>query len=197
VGRKGKNLKWLIYKSLPLLLLVLIFFLSPASINAQVKPGKEHNAPKTHSVRKAALFSTALPGLGQAYNKKYWKIPIIYAGFGVLGYLVYSNRAEFIKYRDAYIYVANGDTTPYDNPYINFNETQLKSGMDYYRRNRDLTSIITGLWYILNILEAYVDAHFFDYDISDDLSMRLSPGMLNDPFKPVSVKPGMTLTFKF
>ncbi len=184
-------------KKLPLLLFIIMFMLPGFIIQAQVKSRNEAIPVKKHSIRKAALFSAVLPGLGQAYNKKYWKIPIIYAGFGVLGYFVYSNTNEFDKYRLAYIYVANGDTTPTSNPLVNLSETQLQTAMDYYRRNRDLSLIVSGLWYVLNILEAYVDAHFFDYDISDDLSMRISPGMIGDPFKPQAIKPGMTLTFKF
>jgi hypothetical protein len=69
--------------------------------------------------------------------------------------------------------------------------------MDYYRRNRDLSIILGALWYTLNILEAYVDAHFFDYDISDDLSMHVSPAAVRFPLSPVQAAPGIKVSFKF
>ena len=69
---------------------------------------------KKHSPKKAALFSTALPGLGQAYNKKYWKIPIIYAGFAGLGYAFSVNQTKFVNYRNAYKYRIDGDITTTD-----------------------------------------------------------------------------------
>jgi hypothetical protein len=159
---------------------------------------KDPEAPKPHSITKAAVFSAVLPGLGQAYNKKYWKIPIIYAGLGVFGYFVVKNNNEFIMFKEAYLYVANGETDTIDNPYAyKYNQTQLKDAMDYYRRNRDFSIILGGLWYTLNILEAYVDAHFFDYDISDDLSMHVSPSALRDPLAPVRPAPGIKVSFKF
>jgi hypothetical protein len=155
-------------------------------------------AKKPHSIAKAAILSAALPGLGQVYNRKAWKVPIIYAGFGVLGYLVYNNNIEYQNYKEAYVWVANGSVDTIDNPYAyKYNLSQLQSGMDYYRRNRDLSIIVTSLWYVLNILEAYVDAHFFDYDISEDLSLRISPAATPTSFTRTNVSPGLKITLKF
>lgn len=153
---------------------------------------------KKHSPHKATLYSMVLPGLGQAYNKKYWKIPIVYAGFGALTYFIISNRNEYVKYRDAYDYVTHGDTAfPINNEYINkYDPEQLISGRDYYRRNLEFTYILTGLWYIMNILDATVDAHLYDYDISDDLSIRLGPIYDQARFRP-NFTPGITLTYRF
>lgn len=160
-----------------------------------LKPGLE---AKKHSVGKAAIYSAVLPGLGQAYNRKYWKIPIIYAGFTVIGYFVVTNDKEYDQFKEAYIYVANSDTVPTDNPYVGkYTKDQLKASMDFYRRNRDLSIIIGVVWYTLNILEAYVDAHFFDYDISDDLSLHVSPTSISSPVKPLQPSPGIRLTLKF
>ena len=164
--------------------------------------GKSESAQESlhmqHSIAKAAAFSAVLPGLGQAYNRKYWKIPIIYAGFGVITYFVISNNNEFQTYKEAYIYTANGETYPIDNPYVGkYNLSQLQDGMDYYRRNRDLSYIIGGIWYVANILEAYVDAHFFDYDISEDLSMRLSPSVYSLPTSTYQPVPGIKIALKF
>jgi hypothetical protein len=170
----------------------------PVRMLSQDMPLKAVKEPPRHSTAKAAVFSAVIPGLGQAYNKKYWKIPIIYAGFAVFGYFVVSNNKEFQKYKEAYIYTANGDTSYNPNPYIGkYNQTQLKEGMDFYKRNRDLSIILTGLWYTLNILEAYVDAHFFNYDISDDISMHVGPAAVNIPAATSAPAPGIKVAFKF
>lgn len=153
---------------------------------------------KKHSIAKAAAFSAILPGLGQVYNRKAWKVPIIYAGFGVLTYFIITNQREFGLFKEAYIYKANGETGPTDNEYaLKYNLSQLSEGMDYYRRNRDLAYIITGIWYTLNILEAYVDAHFFDYDISEDLTMRVGPAFIPIPSPGPPAAAGITLSFRF
>jgi len=174
------------------------FLLIPLHGASQEMPLKEKQEPITHSVSKAAIYSAVLPGLGQAYNKKYWKIPVIYAGFGVMGYFVISNNNEYKDFKEAYLYVANDETEPTDNPYVTkYTEDQLKEAMDYYRRNRDLSIIISGLWYTLNILEAYVDAHFFDYDISDDLTMKIRPSTVNSSTTAFKPTPGLKISLKF
>ena len=142
-----------------------------------------------HSPKKASIYSTILPGLGQAYNKKYWKIPIIYIGFGTLGYFIGWNNNFYKTYKQAYVDLTDGDdnTNSYldldaskyydlNNPtdYNNF-KTGLSKQQEYYRRNRDLLIISTIGFYGLNIIDASVDAHFFDFDISDDLSFNWQP----------------------
>lgn len=170
-------------RSLPIALLLFCLF----AVSFWVKPLPAQNiepeieeietkAEKTHSIKKATIYSAVLPGLGQAYNRKYWKIPIVYAGFGVLTYFIVTNTQEFKKFEEAYVYVANGETYPIDNDYVDkYNLDQLQTGMDDYRRFRDLSYIITGVWYVLNILDAHVDAHFYDFEISEDLSLKWQP----------------------
>lgn len=171
----------------------------PAYPVKQNKEARNDSVPeKSHSITRAAVYSAVLPGLGQAYNRKYWKIPIIYAGFGVIGYFIWSNTQEFNQYKEAYVYTANGETYEIDNPLVGrYNLTQLKDGMDYYKRNRDLSYIIGGVWYIANVLEAYVDAHFFDYDISEDLTMRVSPSAVSVPAIAREPVAGLKITLKF
>ena len=170
----------------------------PQRAFTQEMPLKVKEEPPKHSITKAAVFSAVLPGLGQAYNKKYWKIPIIYVGFGAIGYFIVNNNKEFQTYKEAYIYTANGDTSYNDNPYIGkYSQSQLKEGMDFYERNRDLSIILGVLWYTLNILEAYVDAHFFYYDISDDISLQISPAAVNIPAVAFQPAPGIKVSFKF
>jgi hypothetical protein len=132
-----------------------------------------------HSPNKAALYSAILPGLGQAYNKKYWKIPLVYAGFGTMAYFLASNISEYSKFKDAFDY-KSGDSIPSKyNSYVDkYPLTSLQEGKDYYRRNRDFTYIVMSLWYILNIVDAAVDAYLFTYDISDNLSLHWEPSIM-------------------
>jgi hypothetical protein len=178
--------------------MILFLLLPQGMLNAQQSTvaGDTVNL-KRHSPTRAAIFSAVVPGLGQAYNRKYWKIPIVYAGFGLITYFVISNTGEYKKYREAYQYVSSGDTTYIDNDYaFKYDEQQLLDAKNYYRRNMELSYIIGGLWYILNIIDASVDAHFFDYDISEDLTIRVDPVMhvrRQDP-RPLT---GVKLTLKF
>ena len=136
----------------------------------------------THSPRKATIFSAVLPGAGQAYNKKYWKIPIIYAGFGVLGYLIKTNHDEYNIYKTAYRYRLDGDESTVDDFVGIYADQDLVTLKDFYRRNRDLSIIGMGVLYVLNIIDASVDAHLFYFNVSDDLTMRIEPGFQSGPF---------------
>jgi hypothetical protein len=154
---------------------------------------------QNHSPKKASIYSAVLPGLGQAYNRKYWKMPIIYAGFGVLAYFISVNHSEYVQFKEAYIWNVQGDTTPPPNDYaVKYTSAdQLKSGKDYYLRNFELTCILTGAWYILNILDATVDAHLISYDINEDLSLKLEPGLFNQSAYTNQPVAGLTLTLQF
>ena len=172
----------------------LLFLAYPSTLSAQVK---DTAVKRPHSPTRAAIYSAVLPGLGQGYNKKYWKIPIVWAGFGVITYFIVTNTREYKTYNEASTYVAAGDSVYIDNEYVDkYDEQQLLDGKNYYRRNMELSYIIGGLWYLLNIIDASVDAHFFDYDISEDLTIRVDPVMLHrrDDYRPVS---GLKLTLKF
>lgn len=146
---------------------------------------------EVHSPKKATIYSAILPGLGQAYNKKYWKIPIIYAGFGAFGYFIHWNNSNYQTMKLAYSDFTDKD--PDTNSYLDLEgaeyydltkepditnfKTALSRQQDYYRRNRDLLVITTVVFYGLNIIDASVDAHFFDFDISEDLTMNWQPSM--------------------
>ncbi len=154
---------------------------------------------KLHSPKKATLYSMVLPGLGQAYNKKYWKIPLIYAGFGTFGYFIGWNNDYYKKMRRAYSDLTDSDptTTSYLNlkgaEYYDFDNTTdvsnfkeaLTNSRDYYRRNRDLLIICTTLFYAANIIDAAVDANFFDFDMSEDLSVDWQPSIQLQDKQPV------------
>jgi hypothetical protein len=165
------------------------------------KDRNEKVEPKTHSAHKATLWSL-LPGAGQVYNKKYWKLPIVYAGFGVIGYFVITNRNEYIKFNNAYVcsYKADVDTSFTCNDPLGsrYETSYLQSYRDYYRRNTELSFILLGVWYILQMLDATVDAHLFYWEVDDDLSVRLDP--VAQPAIFPSRQPsynGFKLTFKF
>ncbi|HOV10614.1 MAG TPA: DUF5683 domain-containing protein [Bacteroidales bacterium] len=132
---------------------------------------------KLHSPKKAAWMSAALPGLGQIYNKKYWKVPVIYVGFGVIGYLGYNYYTKFNKYKDTYLYRSALDTTLTDYFPEILSKDILYENWNYYRRNFELTCIVGSLFYILNIIDASVDGHLYKFDISDDLSLKVEPDM--------------------
>ena len=155
---------------------------------------------KKHSPTKAAIYSAVLPGLGQGYNKKYWKIPIIYAGFTVFVYLIVTNNNEYQQYKEAYTYVVTGDSSYTDNELVDkYSADQLQQSMDYYQRNMELSIILGSLWYIIQIIDASVDAHFFEYDISDDLSIKWEPMLTPAPAYNASNRSygGVRITFNF
>lgn len=134
---------------------------------------------KVHNPKLASSMSAILPGLGQAYNKKYWKIPIIYAGIGTMGYLAVNYRKDYIIFRDAYKDLTDDDpnTIDYFNGQISADE--LSYWRDKYRRTMELNIIGIFVVYMLNIVDASVDAHFFNYDISEDLTLKIEPVIMN------------------
>jgi hypothetical protein len=135
--------------------------------------------PKYHSPKKAALFSAVLPGSGQFYNKKYWKMPIIYAGFAGLAYSFQFNQGQYAIYRDAIKFRTDNDSSTTDKFVGVYSDDQLITLFKYYHRFRDLT-VVGGLTlYFLNIIDAAVDAHLFTFNVSDDLTMDIHPTLIN------------------
>ncbi|RXG15345.1 hypothetical protein DSM03_102425 [Leeuwenhoekiella aestuarii] len=149
---------------------------------------------------RAAFYSAILPGLGQAYNKDYWKMPLVYGAIGTgVGIAVY-NHDLFQKYRTAYkdriagrideftIIADDGSITQ------TFTEDQLIRAQDFYRRNKELSILITAGIYVLQIIEANVDAHLSQYEVEDRLSF--SPFMERNTFDYNNTF-GMRLTYTF
>ena len=192
------------------ILIVFFIMIIPISgIGQAVEPGKVITEDaeivsvdsvnfKKHSPHKATIYSLVLPGLGQAYNKKYWKIPIIYAGFGAFYYFISLNDKEYRKYREAYYHSITGDPT--DPPVNDYEEKYdsdfLLSSKNYYRRNRDLTYILTGVWYLLNVVDAAVDAHLFTWEVDENLSLRIEPAVYQ-PLYGYRPNGGVKLTMRF
>lgn len=131
-----------------------------------------HQAGKKRDPRRASLLSAVLPGAGQVYNRKYWKLPLLAGGAYALGYYINLNHEQYVLTRDAYMQRSAGEQDRFNNTYT---PEQLVRLREYWRRNRDLLIIITGFVYLLNIADAAVDAHLSGFDVSDDLSLRLQP----------------------
>jgi hypothetical protein len=147
---------------------------------------------------KSTLMAITFPGLGQIYNRKYWKVPIVYAGFGTLIYTTSINSKNynlFMQYyrdftddlpgTDSYTKVITSDPSTYDkvdNPeaYASYKEKLLRY-VDYYKQYRDLSYIGLAGWYLLSVLDANVDANLFNYDISDNLDIAVFPFPLSSP----------------
>ncbi|MEO6901838.1 MAG: DUF5683 domain-containing protein [Bacteroidia bacterium] len=149
-----------------------------------------------HSPHKAAILSTVLPGLGQAYNKKYWKIPVIYAGLGALGYSINVNHKNYIKFRTAYRIRMDKDSITHDQFEGIYNPDQLKDWITYYHRYRDLSVIGVALLYVVNIVDASVDAHLMSFDVSDDLSLNIQPNLYFTENKKNYIT-GLTINISF
>lgn len=156
-----------------------------------------------HSARKATIYSLVCPGLGQIYNHKYWKLPIVYAGYATMGYFFKANHGEYVKFKKAYNFVASGNKAGNNvepvNDYVtrySYNKELLKNGRDYYRRNLELTYILTGVWYVLVAVDAQVDAHFFDFDVSDQITLNVRP-YIQPPSNQLRGIAGLTFALSF
>lgn len=183
-----------------LYVLILIFFVGTFSLQAQDVSTNEHSErteilikkpkekkekdktkrqviPEYHNP-KTATWLALIPGAGQAYNRKYWKMPIVYAGFFATGYLGITNGNDYRLYRDAYDFKTgvNPDVSEkakeISEKYTGENLVTLR---DYYRRNMELSWIIMAAWYAVQIIDASVDAHFMYYEIDDDLTLQVDP----------------------
>jgi hypothetical protein len=143
----------------------------------------------------AAFYSMILPGLGQAYNGNYWKIPIIYTAISVSIFWADFNNKYYHRYKTAYILNTDGNPATVDE----FNGKVSAADLLYYtkqkRRNRDLSIIVAGVFYLLNIVDATVDSNMADYDIGDDISMKVQPAVIPMINEKNSI--GLSLSFRF
>ena len=144
---------------------------------------------------KAAFYSAVLPGLGQVYNKKYWKIPIIYAGIGTSLYFYSINNDDYNRFRDAYKSRLAGFTDDEfwgdgDSPIIS--SDRLVDAQKTAKRNKDLSIAIAVGFYLLNIIDANVDAHLRQFNVNDDLSFE---PVFN--INPIDAKANYSLSLKY
>ena len=128
------------------------------------------------SPARAAFYSAALPGLGQAYNGKYWKIPIVYTALGVGVYFYFDNDRQYDRYRSAYKQRLAGDPDEFtdENGSPILSTAALIDAQKFYQRNKEISILVTVGIYALNIIDANVDAHLQQFNVSEDLSLRPS-----------------------
>ncbi len=187
-------------------LLLLVFLFSITAICSQsaaqvpAKQSKESTAvsdsssKKTMVVfnpRKATFRSAVLPGWGQIYNKKYWKLPLVYGALGVTGGIYFYNVKYYEKLKNAYINLNDGDDTNNGNidpEFRNLSANAVRSYRDSFRQNVDYSVLFFILFWGLNVVDATVDAHLKMFDVSDDLSLHLKPG-----FSPLANTAGISL----
>lgn len=156
------------------------------------KPPSDTKPYNALAPAKAAFFSAVLPGLGQAYNGKYWKIPIVYAALGTGVYFYVDNNNAYHRYRDAYKRRLAGYTDDEFQGLLN-NETLIEA-QKQAQRQKELSLLITVGIYVLNIIDANVDAHLQQFNISEDLSFEPAVDqneITGDPHY------GLSLNFKF
>ena len=121
--------------------------------------------------KRAGIYSAIIPGAGQVYTKKYWKVPIIYTGLITSAYYFKENHDLYDLYKSAYLNRLDGNTA--NN--LDYSNTELITLTEHYRRNREVSALLFTLTYILNIVDASVNAHLFDYDVTDDISLHFQP----------------------
>jgi hypothetical protein len=141
---------------------------------------------------KAAFYSGVFPGLGQIYNKSYWKAPIVWGGLGISIYSYTWNNNKYHDFRDAYKDLIAGKTLTGD--LEGFDRKRLESAQKFHQRNRDLSALVTAGIYILQILEANTDAHLSQFNVDENLSLRpeLQQNQLDYKYSM-----GLTLSYQF
>lgn len=148
------------------------------------------NRPFQPNPKRAGLYSAILPGLGQVYNRQYWKVPVIYAGLAVAGYYFVDNLNNYQNYRKAYIGRIN-NPYPTDKYVDIYSQDQLQQLQNDYNKFLNLTVLFTGIGYTLQVLEAITGAHLKNFDISRDISLNVQPVAY-----PKALGIGFAMTFK-
>lgn len=184
---------------------------APGSFAPKIKKEKEYHPDSTHSPRKAVLHSLMIPGWGQLYNHRWWKVPIIYGGIGLLTSAVIFNERYYKEFDALAHYYRNGvapkTTDKYYAEWKAYTDAQVPAqniydALDGYRRNRDLSILgILGAWGIQTV-EAYIDAKFINaYTVDNNFSMKVTPGLINQPMYAQtslgSYIPAVKVTFTF
>jgi len=204
-----KNLKGFLFD-----VLFLLFFLPVSSISSaqQVDTLKAKDSipsekidsliRKEHSPRKAAIRSAILPGWGQVYNRKYWKVPIVYAALGITGYIFVDNLKTYkdLKFAYAAKYKASlpppaNDSTDYfkiKSRYQPISLEALRQGRNQFRQYIDYSAVFFVFFWALNVVDAVVDAHLKAFDISPDLSLKIKPA-----YNPLVNSCGLSFVFNF
>jgi hypothetical protein len=188
-------------KRLPIFFLLFLIALCPvlvaqkaddtAIINNSIPDSIGKKAIKKFNPRIATLRSTMLPGWGQIYNKKYWKLPLVYGALGTTAGVYFFNIKTYRLLRKAYIYKTDKDSSNdnlIDKRFSNLSAGAIRSYRDSFRQNIDYSVLFFILFWGLNIVDATVDAHLKAFDVNDNLSLELKPG-----FSPAANTTGISL----
>ena len=189
-------------KLLPIFVLISLNFFY-GQIKAQVKKDSiasnakkaidtsDKKAAKKFDPRIATRRSAILPGWGQIYNKKYWKLPLVYGGLGISAGVFFYNVKTYKLLRLAYLYKIDKDTTNdvlIDPRFKQFSAASLRANRDLFRQNVDYSVLFFILFWGLNVLDATVDAHLKQFDVNDNLSLQLKQG-----YSPMANTTGISL----
>lgn len=171
--------------------LLLIVFLITSSLHvlSQEDSTAVQDTVPIHSVRKATILSAALPGSGQIYNhiampkgkkKAFWKVPLIYGSLGALGYFIIDNHQTVLELRGVYNTINAGGTAPPGTWEVyGTDQSAILSLHDQFARWRDFSIVGFAAVYAIQVIDAAVEAHFVNFDVTENLSMRFSPTMMN------------------
>lgn len=181
-------------------LIAILFLMATSSVIAQqvivdaptVVTVKQ---PKPHNPTKAVLLSL-IPGAGQIYNGQAWKIPIIYGALGGVGYFVYDYYTNMMAFKNEYLHRVNGGT-PELKGYTSYPNSSIYNLYQSNNKNFQLFVIISAAVYGLNLIDAYVFGHLYDFQVNDDLSLNLSPSLTPALTNPTGLAPTLQLTFRF
>lgn len=147
--------------------------------------------------RKALLYAAVVPGMGQIYNKKYWKLPLVYGGFIAIGYAINFYQEGYTKYKNELYYnLENGYTEDNDiRPGDDYSTSNYRKIVDQYKRERDFMIILMGGMYLLQIIDAHVDAHLKEFDLNPKLQVSIRPTVEQNSL--IGRQSGVSLIFKF
>jgi hypothetical protein len=190
-----------------------------AQDSLSVRPEKKHAKSEfTADPQRATMLAITLPGLGQIYNRKYWKVPIVYAGFGGIAFAIGYNSSQYTKFMiayqdftdnipetDSYLEILKfADPKTYDpvlypetynaSYYAQYKEAMLRQ-IDYNKKYRDLSYIGIALWYVITVLDANVDASLFNYEVSDNLGLVIAPVQMPSSGAGAGLSISMLVTF--
>lgn len=149
------------------------------------------------SPSKAAFYSAIFPGMGQVYNKRYWKTPIVWGALGTSIYFYLDNNKEYKRYRTAFKLRKSGfqDEFTLDDGSVLISEDGLVTAQEQLRENRDLSLLVTVVIYVLQIVEASVNAHLLQFNTDDNLSFK--PVVIPDPIQFDAPTVGLTIKYSF
>lgn len=189
------------------LLLPIAFCLFVSAINAQDRPTLLTDSTFTEEAedatlfeeqselnpQRAALLSAIFPGMGQAYNKQYWKVPIVWGGVLTFAHFINYNNKVYHGFRNAALLESKGLTNPYSS--IVSSPTALVRNRDNFRRNRDMLIIVGTAFYLLQIVDAHVSAHLDEFKVNDQLALGIEPSIQSTPLFSQAL--GVSFVLKF